>query len=76
MQSEYSRLIKDDPSVPADLRGFLSRAYAFKTIADYDAMTSVPPTEDDARTAIETADRFVTDVARLIGTPSADMSGC
>jgi hypothetical protein len=67
VQSEFSRLIRDDPSVPADLRGFVSRAYAFKTIADYDPLTSVPPTEKDARGAIETADRFVEEVVRLIG---------
>jgi uncharacterized protein (UPF0332 family) len=70
VQSEFSKLIRDDPSVPADLRGFLSRAYAFKTIADYDPLTSVPPTENDARAAIETAGRFIEEVARLIG-PSA-----
>jgi uncharacterized protein (UPF0332 family) len=55
VQSEFSKLIRNDPSVPADLRGFVSRAYAFKTIADYDPLTSVPPTEQDARVAIETA---------------------
>jgi uncharacterized protein (UPF0332 family) len=33
VQSEFSKLIRDDALVPADLRGVLSRAYAFKTIA-------------------------------------------
>src|SRR5450755_240854 len=59
VQSEFSKLIRDDPSVPADLRGFVSRAYAFKTIADYDPLTSVPPSKEDACVAIETAGRFV-----------------
>jgi hypothetical protein len=45
----------------------VSRAYAFKTIADYDPLTNVPPTAEDARVAIETAGRFVEEVARLIG---------
>jgi len=67
VQSEFSKLIKDDRSVPADLRGFMSRAYAFKTIADYDPLTSIPPTEDDVRAAIETAGRFVEEVVRLVG---------
>lgn len=67
VQSEFSKLIKDDPSIPADLRGFVSRAYSFKTIADYDPLTSVPPSADDARTAIETAGRFIEEVVRLIG---------
>jgi uncharacterized protein (UPF0332 family) len=39
VQSEFSKLIRDEPSIPADLRGFVSRAYAFKTIADYDPLT-------------------------------------
>jgi uncharacterized protein (UPF0332 family) len=67
VQSEFSKLIRDDPSIPADLRGFVSRAYAFKTIADYEPTTSVLPTAEDARAAIETAGRFVGEVVRLIG---------
>jgi hypothetical protein len=38
-------------------------------------MTSVPPTDGDARTAIETARRFVTEVARFIDSPTPDLSG-
>lgn len=71
VQSEFARLIRDEASVPADLRGFVSRAYAFKTIADYDPLTSMPPTEEDARAAMETAGRFIAEVARLIGPPAA-----
>jgi uncharacterized protein (UPF0332 family) len=71
VQSEFSKLIREDPSVPADLRGFVSRAYTFKTIADYDPLTSVPPTEEDARAAIETAGRFIEEIVRLIGPPAA-----
>ncbi len=71
VQSEFSKLIRDEPSVPADLRGFVSRAYAFKTIADYDPLTSIPPTKEDARSAIATAGRFVDEVVRLIGPPTA-----
>jgi len=67
VQSEFSKLIRDDLSIPADLRGFVSRAYAFKTIADYDPLTSVLPTQEDARIAIETAGRFVEEILRLIG---------
>jgi uncharacterized protein (UPF0332 family) len=67
VQSEFSKLIRDDLSIPADLRGFVSRAYAFKTIADYDPLTSVLPTQEDARIAVETAGRFVEEILRLIG---------
>ncbi len=69
VQSEFSRLIKDDPSVPADIRGFLSRSYAFKTIADYDPHTTVPPTTDEVQAALETAGRFVEELVRLTALP-------
>jgi uncharacterized protein (UPF0332 family) len=59
VQSEFARLIK------ADCRGVLSRAYAFKTIADYDPLTAVPPTEEDVRLALQAAIRFVDEIARI-----------
>jgi uncharacterized protein (UPF0332 family) len=65
VQSEFARLIEDEQTVPADLRGFVSRAYAFKTIADYDPLTALRPTEEDARTAMVTAAHFVDEVACL-----------
>jgi len=70
VQSEFAKLVKDDQAVPAELRGFVSRAYAFNTITDYDPLTSVPPTADDARSPIETAARFVDEVARIAILPS------
>lgn len=74
VQSEFAKLIRDDASVPADLRGFVSRAYAFKTIADYDPLTSIPPTEEDARAAVATAGRFIAEVVRLIESPAVTSS--
>jgi uncharacterized protein (UPF0332 family) len=71
VQSEFSKLIRDDPSAPTDLRRFVSRAYGFKTIADYDPLTSVPPTKEDARAARETTGRFVEEVVRPVGPPAA-----
>ena len=41
VQTEFHRLTKDEPAINADLRGFLSLAYTFKTIADYDLGSSV-----------------------------------
>ena len=70
VQSEFSRLIKEMPSVPVELRGFLSRAYGFKTIADYDPQTSVSPTPEEVRAALETASRFVSEMTALIPLPS------
>ena len=36
VQKEFLRLTKDDPRFSAYLRGFLSRAYNLKAIADYE----------------------------------------
>jgi len=50
----------------------VSRAYAFKTIAETTTpLTSVPPTAEDARSALETAARFVEEVVRFIGSLAA-----
>ncbi len=43
VQSECSRLFRNQVSVPADPRGFLSRAHTLKTIADDHPLRSVPP---------------------------------
>jgi len=53
------------------MRGFASRAFEFKMIADYEPWASIPPAEADARFAIETAGRFIEDVVRLIGLPTS-----
>jgi uncharacterized protein (UPF0332 family) len=59
VQTEFQRLMQEEPAVDGDLRGFLSRAYSFKTIADYDLGSSVATTEADARAAVETVARFI-----------------
>ena len=43
-----------------------------KTIADYDPHTTVPPTPDEVRAALETAGRFVEEVVRLTTLPSPE----
>ena len=72
LQTEFQRLTKDDPRVEPDLRAFLSRAYKFKTIADYAIGAELTPTADDARTAIETAERFVAAFTRLAASGPAE----
>jgi uncharacterized protein (UPF0332 family) len=66
VQSEFHRLTQNEPSIEAELRAFLSRAYTFKTIADYDLGSSITTTEADARLAIETAARFVERLRAII----------
>lgn len=36
VQTEFLRLTKDDPRVDSELRGFLSRSYNLKALADYE----------------------------------------
>lgn len=70
VQSELAKLVKDDQGFPAELRSFVSRAYAFNAITDYAPPTSVPPTAGDARSTVEAAARFVDEVARIAMLPS------
>jgi uncharacterized protein (UPF0332 family) len=65
VQSEFYRLSKDDARVDPVLRAFLSRAYAYKASADYETGPEDATTPEDAREAVETAGRFVTEFARL-----------
>ena len=66
VQSEFWRLTKDDPRVDDELRAFLSRAYRFKRIADYETGPGSHISAETARSAIATARRFVDCVAALI----------
>ncbi|MGA8028061.1 MAG: HEPN domain-containing protein [Bryobacteraceae bacterium] len=66
VQGEFWRLTKDEPRVDDELRAFLSRAYKFKRIADYDTGPAAHINAETARAAIATARRFVDCVAALI----------
>jgi uncharacterized protein (UPF0332 family) len=35
VQTEFNRLMKDDPRADKELVGFVARAYKYKTVADY-----------------------------------------
>jgi uncharacterized protein (UPF0332 family) len=66
VQSEFWRLTKDEPRVDDELRAFLSRAYSFKRIADYETGPGSHISTEIARDAITTARRFVDCVVALI----------
>lgn len=66
VQSEFWRLTKDQPRVDDELRAFLSRAYNFKRIADYETGPDSHISAETARNAIATARRFVDCVASII----------
>jgi uncharacterized protein (UPF0332 family) len=66
VQSEFGRLVKDEPRVDADLRAFLGRTYTLKAIADYQTGPGSHISADMAREAVQTAQRFVEAVAALL----------
>jgi uncharacterized protein (UPF0332 family) len=68
VQSEFLRLTKDDSRFPSDLRGFLSRAYNLKAIADYETGPGSEVSAERAMEAVETGKNFVTHIAGLIPT--------
>jgi uncharacterized protein (UPF0332 family) len=66
VQSGFWLLTKDEPRVDDELRAFLSRAYRFKRIADYDTGPGSHISAETARATVATARRFVDCVAALI----------
>lgn len=65
VQIEFARLSKDDPGADRELRAFLSRAYAFKAMSDYGTALDDGMSDEEADEAVQTADRFVHEFARL-----------
>lgn len=59
VQAEFSRLTRDDPTITADLRRFLSQAYNLKAVADYEAGPDAEVPVDRAALALAGAKRFV-----------------
>lgn len=66
VQTEFLRLTRSQDHMDDNLRGFLSRAYQYKSIADYFSGSDATISAEDAAAAIATAERFVTHVAALI----------
>jgi uncharacterized protein (UPF0332 family) len=58
VQTEFYRIMKDDPRADVELVGFLARAYRFKTVADYGFDIATHPTDDNVRSAMQDAMRF------------------
>jgi uncharacterized protein (UPF0332 family) len=66
VQSEFGRLVKEDPRIGLDLRAFLGRTYQLKTIADYETGAGSKVTAAQATEAIAAARRFIAAIASLI----------
>ncbi len=71
VQSEFNRIMKDDPHADRELVGFVARAYKFKTIADYGFNIPRHATDDDAHYALQQATRFVEAFTALLAPPPA-----
>ncbi len=71
VQTEFNRIMKDDPRADNQLVGFLARAYQYKTVADYGFDPPTHATADDARNAVQEATRFFDAFTALPDTPPA-----
>ena len=66
VHTEFQRLTKDDTNFPPDLRGFLSRAYNLKAIADYQTGPGAEVSIEQATDALMRGKRFIAHVALLL----------
>lgn len=64
-RSELARLIHASSELPAEFNSFLGRGYEFKVHADY--FGGIAPDMDDAKDALDMAERFIAAVEVLIG---------
>ena len=63
---EFLRLTKNDPHFSPEQRGFLSKAYDFKAVADYDTGPIAEVSSQEAVDAIEAARKFLATVRRVL----------
>ncbi len=63
---EFLGLTKDDPALRPDQRGFLSQAYDFKAVADYDTGPIAEVSSQQAINAMGVARSFVATVRRVL----------
>lgn len=66
VQTEFLRLTKNDPRIDEELRGFLSKAYNLKAVADYETGPGAVVSVEQARNAVKTSKRFVACVGALV----------
>jgi uncharacterized protein (UPF0332 family) len=69
VHARFSRLAKDTPELGAELPRFLSRAYDFKAVADYEIGPDATVPLAEAISAIEAAENFVDRIAELLEKP-------
>ena len=67
VQSEFLRLTQNGLRLDHELRGFLSRTYNLKAIADYETGSGAHIPYEHAAAAIETGRRFIDALTALMG---------
>ena len=66
VRSEFNRLAKDNEHIATELRTFLAKAYAYKEIDDYGMEKKSAITMAMAKSAVDTAQRFVDCIAAAL----------
>jgi uncharacterized protein (UPF0332 family) len=66
VHAHFSRLARGEPKLGAELSRFLSQAYDFKAVADYEIGPDVTVPLAEANRAIETAENFVRRIAEFL----------
>lgn len=67
VQSLFVTLARNDPRIPPDFIPFLSQAYNLKAVADYETGPGASVPVEKAAATLETAARFVTLLAAVLG---------
>lgn len=66
VHSEFTRLMRHRAELDQELRGFLSRSYNMKAVADYETGEAASVGNAEAAAAIRTASRFVLPVENML----------
>jgi uncharacterized protein (UPF0332 family) len=67
IRSQLNRLAQHEPRIGGEFLAFLAEGYKFKTIADYGIGSAIGTiSDDDATSAIDTAERFIETIAELL----------
>ncbi len=64
---EFARLAREEPRIDHELVAFLSGSYRLKSVADYEE--SIPVSVEEARTSLDTAERFLATVIICVEQP-------
>ena len=67
VHAQFSRLARKEPTLGAELPGFVSRAYDFKAVADYEIGPDATVPLAEAISATEAVENFVDRIADLLG---------